>query len=237
VYLGVAESDLISEPILTFVNGYMSTPSFSPAAGRRVPVQERSERRVAALLGHAAELIATVGYEGATMTEIAERAGASIGALYQYFPNKEAIVRALRNQYGEEMESRWALIEHDMDRLDAAGLSERIVNLMVAFAEERPAFFPMLSAPVSIQADSPVRRRIRERFARMFHRKNPALSREDSLRIANVTLQTIKGLNVLLSEAGPATGRPSRSSTRPWSSPISASVWSPNRLEFHRFHP
>jgi AcrR family transcriptional regulator len=181
----------------------MSKPSPLPAAGRRVPVQERSERRVATFLGHAAALIAEAGYAAATMTEIAQRAGASIGAVYQYFPNKEAIVRALRNRYGEEMESRWALIETDMNRLDAAGLSARIVDLMVEFADQRPAFFPLLSAPVNIPSDSPVRQRIRERFARMFRMKNPGLSKEESLRIANVTLQTIRGLNILLSEARP----------------------------------
>ena len=181
----------------------MSKPSPSSAAGRRVPVQKRSERRVATFLGHAAALIAEAGYEAATMTEIAERAGASIGAVYQYFPNKEAIVRALRNQYGEEMESRWASIDTDMSRLDATGLSVRIVDLMVEFADQRPAFFPLLNAPVNIPSDSPVRQRIRERFAHMFRLKNVRLAKEESLRIANVTLQTIRGLNILLSEAKP----------------------------------
>jgi AcrR family transcriptional regulator len=180
----------------------MSTPSPS-GAGRRVPVQRRSERRVAAFLDQAAALIADVGYEAATMTEIAKRSGASIGAVYQYFPNKEAMVRALRDQYGEEMESRWAVLENDLGRLDAARLSERIVMLMVDFADQRPAFFPLFNAPVSSPHDSPVRQRIRERFARMFRIKNPKLSQEESRRIANVTLQTIRGLNALRSEARP----------------------------------
>jgi AcrR family transcriptional regulator len=48
-----------------------------------------------------------VGYEAATMTEIANRAGASIGTVYQYFPNKEALVQALRNQHFAEMIHRW----------------------------------------------------------------------------------------------------------------------------------
>lgn len=76
---------------------------------RRVPQQDRGERRVAEVLEAAAATIAEVGYEAATMTEVAERAGASIGILYQYFhfPNKEATMRALRQQYGDEMEARW----------------------------------------------------------------------------------------------------------------------------------
>jgi len=186
----------------------MSISSPSAAGGRRVPVQERSERRVAALLGHAAALIAAVGYEAATMTEIAARAGASIGAVYQYFPNKEAIVLALREQYGAEMESRWAGIETDLGRLDAAELSARIISLMVEFSDQRPAFFPVLNAPVSIRSDSPVKQRIRERFARMFRLKNPGLSRDGSLRMANVIIQTIRGLNFLRSEAKPRDRQP-----------------------------
>ncbi|MDQ2711302.1 MAG: TetR/AcrR family transcriptional regulator, partial [Acidobacteriota bacterium] len=53
---------------------------------RRVPRQERGERRVAALLEAAAAEIAEMGCEGATMSGIAERAGACIGSLYQFFP-------------------------------------------------------------------------------------------------------------------------------------------------------
>jgi hypothetical protein len=74
---------------------------------------------------------------------------------------------------------------------------------MVEFADQRPAFFPLFNAPVTSHHDSPVRQRIRERFARMFRIKNPNLSKEESHRIANVTLQTIRGLNALRSEAKP----------------------------------
>src|ERR1700748_846009 len=78
--------------------------------GRRIPQQERGERRVAQLLAAAEDVIARNGYAAATMTEISECAGASIGAVYQYFPNKEAIVRSLRSQYGNEMEARLTIL-------------------------------------------------------------------------------------------------------------------------------
>src|ERR1700728_2782568 len=89
----------------------MSIPSLSQSPGRRVPVQQRSERRVATFVGHVANLIAEVGYEAATMTEIAKRAGTSIGAVYQYFPNKEAMVLALRERYSMEMDQEWSNME------------------------------------------------------------------------------------------------------------------------------
>src|ERR1700678_3064483 len=84
---------------------------------RRIPQQDRGARRVAEVLEAAAQVIGERGYEGATMTEIAERAGASIGALYQYFPNKEAMAQALRQQYGDEMEARWAPLKGQGARL------------------------------------------------------------------------------------------------------------------------
>jgi AcrR family transcriptional regulator len=64
---------------------------------RRIPQQERGGRRVRELLEAGASEFAEVGYDAATMKAIAKRAGASIGAVYQYFPNKESVVSALRN--------------------------------------------------------------------------------------------------------------------------------------------
>jgi len=68
---------------------------------------------VAGLLNAAAHVIAETGYEAATMSEVAERAGASIGSLYQFFPNKEAVTQALRSNYSHQIEELWVpLGEH-----------------------------------------------------------------------------------------------------------------------------
>ena len=179
----------------------MRSSSLLPYARRRIPVQDRSERRVADFLEQAAAVIAEVGYEATTMTEIASRAGASIGAVYQYFPNKEAITAALRAQYVKELEARWASLETEADRLDAAGLGRKIIEHLIAFSEERPAFIPSLSAPKGIRKDPAIRGRLREQFAALFLRKAPGLSRVEALQIANVTLQVVKGLNELRVEA------------------------------------
>ena len=62
---------------------------------RRVPVQGRSLARVQRMLYACARLIDEVGYEGLTTTLLAERAGVAIGSVYQFFPDKRAIVQAL----------------------------------------------------------------------------------------------------------------------------------------------
>jgi AcrR family transcriptional regulator len=67
-----------------------------PAGPRR---QERGQRRIAAILEAAAALFAGRGVEGTTMSAIAAQSGTSIGSLYQFFPNREALVEALAEQY------------------------------------------------------------------------------------------------------------------------------------------
>lgn len=62
---------------------------------RRVPVQGRSLARVQRMLDACAELVDEVGYDGLTTTLLAKRAGVAIGSVYQFFPDKRALVQAL----------------------------------------------------------------------------------------------------------------------------------------------
>ena len=75
----------------------MAAPRLRPAAApsRRAPVQARSQRTVAAILEAAAQVVLRAGEAGFSTHHIAERAGVSIGTLYQYFPDKSAILDRL----------------------------------------------------------------------------------------------------------------------------------------------
>ncbi len=66
---------------------------------RRRPRQGRSQQRVAAILDAAEQLYAEAGYEAVSTNEIAMRADTSIGSLYQFFPNKEAILHGVAERY------------------------------------------------------------------------------------------------------------------------------------------
>jgi AcrR family transcriptional regulator len=171
---------------------------------RRVPQQDRGERRVAEVLEAAAAVIADVGYEAATMTEMAERAGASIGALYQYFPNKEAIARALRQQYGDEIEARWTPLAAQGSRLSIHQLVDRIFEVIIDLMENRPAYIPLMNAPKNYKRDPAARIRLREHFAALFREKQPELTPEAAFRVANVAVQVVKGMNPLYADAKPA---------------------------------
>jgi AcrR family transcriptional regulator len=93
---------------------------------RRVPVQGRSVARVARMLDACAELVDEVGYDGLTTTLLAERAGVAIGSVYQFFPDKRAVVQALtmRNleAYLRQLGTRIAeeRFEYWWDAVDAA---------------------------------------------------------------------------------------------------------------------
>ncbi|MBY5934944.1 TetR/AcrR family transcriptional regulator [Tateyamaria omphalii] len=64
----------------------------------RTPVQERSQKRVAQILSAARAIIERQGAAGLKMSTIAAEADVSIGSIYQYFPNKSAIIAALAEQ-------------------------------------------------------------------------------------------------------------------------------------------
>jgi len=68
---------------------------------RKSPAQERSRFTVEQIVQAATQVFSERGHAGATTNHIAERAGVSIGSLYQYFPNKEAILVTLAKRHVE----------------------------------------------------------------------------------------------------------------------------------------
>ncbi|MEM8531032.1 MAG: TetR/AcrR family transcriptional regulator [Chloroflexota bacterium] len=73
--------------------------AFSHKNCRRSPTQERSRFTVEAILDAAVQVFEHHGYAAGTTARIAERAGVSVGSLYQYFPNKDAVLIALADQH------------------------------------------------------------------------------------------------------------------------------------------
>ena len=70
-------------------------PASRPPNLRRRPVQGRSRETVEVILAAAAQVLERHGLAGFTTNAVAARAGVSIGSLYQYFPNKDALTVAL----------------------------------------------------------------------------------------------------------------------------------------------
>jgi AcrR family transcriptional regulator len=71
---------------------------------RKAPEQDRSRATVEAMLEAAAHILVKNGYDAFTTNRVAERAGVSIGSLYQYFPNKDALLSELMRRHVAEIE-------------------------------------------------------------------------------------------------------------------------------------
>ena len=71
----------------------------SDAEPRKSPRQRRSQETVERILDAAARMFDERGYRGTTTNHVAELAGVSIGSLYQYFPNKDALLVALAERH------------------------------------------------------------------------------------------------------------------------------------------
>jgi AcrR family transcriptional regulator len=168
---------------------------------RRVPQQDRGERRIAELLAAAEAVLSESGFEATTMKAVAKAAGASIGAMYQYFDNKEALARALLAQYDSEMDQRWVNLVEATKNLSTQQLAQRFVDVMVRFIEQHPAYIIVLFAPVTHKRDAKVQNRLRERLALVFQSRNRALDKFQALLVATVTLQMIKSMNSLYATA------------------------------------
>jgi AcrR family transcriptional regulator len=105
---------------------------------RKLPSQDRSRFTIEAILDATAQLLDAGPFSGVTTNHIAQRAGVSIGTLYQYFPNKSAVLTALADR------GRQARVEEVMRQLATveAGTIEDVTRqiirmLITVFAKSR----------------------------------------------------------------------------------------------------
>lgn len=168
---------------------------------RRTPTQSRSRETVAAILDAAARVFATQGYAAGTTNHIAAEAGVSVGSLYEYFPNKDALLAALLEEHvqaGEEILVRAAEGVGDMRGRDTTPVVRRFVEAMVTLHARDRALHRVLFE------EAPLPRRIRERmasiearataFVEAYLRAHPGRTRRDPALAAAVAVQTIEGL-------------------------------------------
>ena len=85
-------------------------------SSRKRPKQARSTELVAAILEAAAQVLAAEGASRFTTARVAERAGVSIGSLYQYFPNKASILFRLQSDEWRQTSELLRIILEDVRR-------------------------------------------------------------------------------------------------------------------------
>jgi len=182
-------------------NSFMSMSSqksTADAATARSPQRERGRLRVAALMKAASLVFAEKGYEAATMTGIAARAGASIGSLYQFFPSKEALADALLAQYAEQVEVGLGAVTDSAATLAAPDLADALIDLLVGLKDERRAVMVLFEARREATAPpSELRDSMRRAIARILTLHAPGLPPPRAAAMAVAVLQQMKAAALL----------------------------------------
>ena len=117
-------------------------PSRSDAAGliRNEPVQARSAARLTALLDAAAAVIDEIGYERLTTAMVAERAGASIGTVYRYFPDRIAVLQSLAARNADRVTARIVVDLADERHGDAMAAFHGGMSVLIDAFRSEPGF-------------------------------------------------------------------------------------------------
>ena len=110
-----------------------------PTNPRKSASQERSRATVEALLDATARVLTREGYDRASTNRIAATAGVSVGSLYQYFPNKEALVAALVARHNREMLDLLREALKEVASLDLATAIAKLVRAAVDAHRVDPA--------------------------------------------------------------------------------------------------
>ncbi|MDO0934870.1 TetR/AcrR family transcriptional regulator [Streptomyces sp. DG2A-72] len=132
-----------------------------PATPRKRPRQERSRETYDAIVEAAAQLFQRDGYAKATTNRIAERAGVSIGSLYQYFPNKDALLYAIGERHVEHLLAELADVIEELrrDRPPLPDCVHVLVHALAALHLDRPRMHRLLydQAPRPAEATAQLR--------------------------------------------------------------------------------
>lgn len=166
---------------------------------RSVPQQSRSQQRVDSILDTAAGLFTEIGYEAATTNAIAERAGISIGSLYRYFSDKDAILRALAARYHhEEQELFDKVLTDDVIYLPLPVLLDRLIDPFLEMHSICPVYAHILlgtdiSADIAA-ASREVEQEVVERLAATIQRVAPQIGEQQASLTAVVCKSAVKSL-------------------------------------------
>lgn len=176
----------------------------SSKSSARTPRRERGRLRVVALLDAAGAVFADKGFDSATMTEIAARAGASIGSLYQFFPTKELLAEAIMARDTAVLMERLAAYETAAPAWSPVVLADRLVPTLMEFRADHPAFAILLEAiggpaEQAAAAGRSVRARVRAILAAAAPGRPAALL--DAAAVA--VQQVMKGATAVKAEGDP----------------------------------
>ncbi len=163
-----------------------------------VPQRSHGKLRYAALLEAGGAVIAEKGFQMATMAEIASKAGAPIGSLYRFFPNKEILADALLQRFIELVNKAFDDINLKSNSLSTEALSDALLRIVTDLHGERAALRALLEAHSDWSTKrQEFRSHLRRRIAETLTRRNPKLDPKVARNMAVILLQNMKMVGVL----------------------------------------
>lgn len=167
----------------------------SKRAPRRAPQRRTGRAIVDALLDAAATLLATEGLAGMTTNAVATRAGVSVGSLYQYFPNKQALVAAVADRVNAGLVTEVERIVLS-DRSPTAKLDALVGLLCASDVADRAVRRALLRDVPRGWWESGIEsseRRVAEHLVPLARALRPALDDDEARRRAVLALFALRG--------------------------------------------
>jgi AcrR family transcriptional regulator len=193
----------------------MPTGTLAAFEPRKTPIQARSTVTVEAISEAAIQVLLSRGAERLTTTRVAERAGVSVGTLYQYYPNKRSLLFAVMEQHLDNVATR---VEAACKGACHKKLAEMIREMVEAFVDAKMERADISTALYRISADvggpaliKRISQRTRQAVEAMLQTAPDAKLPPDRINI-DLMLSAMAGVMRSLLEAGPssATLRKSR---------------------------
>lgn len=167
------------------------------AGTRNLPRQERSRRLVEAILEAAIRVLEREGASAFTTIRVAERAGVSVGSLYQYFPDKQAILARLQRDEWERTGAMLEAILLDMRRTPEARIRDAFRAFFRSELEEAPLRRALAGATAvwaEDEATAPRRARGRPALEALMSELAPRLEPSARRRAAEMFIATMASL-------------------------------------------
>jgi len=174
----------------------------SRLAPRRQPQQARSRERVERILKATARLVERGGVAAVNTNAIAKQARLPVGTLYQFFPNREAVLKALMQAQLEAFDAAlWPLLAPSEDEQPLGAQVDRIIDALAKAYVRVPGLATLLrsmkSEPVLEAMSVANNERIALVLAELVRRRVPAVSKRRAKAIATAAVEAGDGVMMM----------------------------------------
>jgi AcrR family transcriptional regulator len=154
-------------PLLFWIFSMQKKTAGALSAPRKAPQQARATLTCSSILQAAAHILGEQGLAGLNTNKVAERAGVSIGSLYQYYPNKQALLVALSEAQYQQLLTQLAteIARHEaVPDTNLASLVKRLVGVALAHQFNQPGLAAALDYAERDYASTPALQILRQQL-------------------------------------------------------------------------